>query len=77
MPDYKLDKGGMIHFCLPQKTADSLEVSDVENLPAERALDFLKEYIDPETNEAKYVNQLVGTGPSGKFVTQGCISPSL
>lgn len=29
---------------------------------AVRALDFLKEFIDPDTGEQKYMNQLVGPG---------------
>ena len=33
------------------------EVFDI--MPAERALDFLKEFIDPDTGDAKYANQLV------------------
>ncbi len=37
----------------------SSAVFNTLSMPAERALDFLKEFIDPDTGDAKYADQLV------------------
>ena len=45
-------------------------------MPAERALDFLKEYIDPDTGDAKYADQLVRR-PLSAVVLRFCRSEGI